>query len=110
MRNAVLRNAILREAQSVGNGICRDRRRSCCSGCGQQIVEGCGARGVDGRNDHLVEKRKENLRHFIQRLVAQATEDEHPRAVGLKDSADACAQCPCAGRVVGNVEDPASLH
>jgi hypothetical protein len=36
---------------------------------------------VDGRENHLIEEWKKNLRHLGHWLVAQASEDQEPRAV-----------------------------
>jgi hypothetical protein len=61
---------------------------------------------VDGRENYLIEKRKENLRHFRNGLVAEATEDEDSRAVFAEQSGKPRAKCPGSGWIVRDVENP----
>ena len=64
---------------------------------------------MDGRENHLVEERKENLRHLGNRLVAQATEDQRlADGFSLEQSRQPGAQSPGAGRIVRHVQNP--LH
>jgi len=56
--------------------------------------------------DDLVENGEENLRHFAERLVAQATEDEQARLVSFQDSANGSAQRPGACGIMRDIEDP----
>jgi len=69
-----------------------------------------GAGAGDGREEHAIEEREEDLRHFFDGLVAQATEDERARGAGfggaVQDGPEAGAQSPGAGGIMRNVEDP----
>ncbi len=55
------------ERNCLSHRLGRHCRRSCCPGRSQQIVHRRGARRMDGRNNHLVEERKQNLRHLAPR-------------------------------------------
>src|ERR1700677_2578932 len=62
---------------------------------------------MHGSKDHLIEEWKQNLRHLGHGLVAKTTEYENARiALAVKQAIQAGTQSPCAGRVVGYVENP----
>jgi len=81
---------------------------------GEEVVDVGGARVGDGREDDVVvgaggiaaggvEEREEDLRHLGEVLVAETTEEQSART-GVGKLGDGGAEAPCAGGVVGDVE------
>ena len=61
---------------------------------------------MDRRKNHFVKERKKNLRHLLNRLVPQATEDQRPRPLVLQRAPQSRAQSPRAGGIVRHIQNP----
>jgi len=88
------------------DGFGDDERRTGGSGGGGQLIHRGGAGSMERHKDDAVEDGKENLRHFGDGLVAEATEDERARSVRNAGVAEASTQSPGSGGVVGHIENP----